>query len=190
MQFILASTNKGKVDELNSLFHSFLNIVIPEKKIEVDETGESFHENALLKARAYYEEFGSATLSDDSGLVVEALPDELGVYSARFAPEYSDYEGKCSQVIEKLKNKETRAAYFVCVLCFYLSEREYYFFEGRLLGEISHEMRGSEGFGYDPIFKPESLNNQTLAENSAWKKLNSHRAKAAEHALKFFTQKA
>ena len=81
---------------------------------------------------------------------------------------------------------EQRKAYFVCNLCFYISEKEVYFFEGRVNGTIGHEQRGNEGFGYDPIFIPDGCSDKYLAEIAEWKMKNSHRARACREALKFF----
>jgi XTP/dITP diphosphohydrolase len=85
-----------------------------------------------------------------------------------------------------MKGVENRKAYFSCILCFWKSPEEIYFFEGRVKGLIAHEARGVDGFGYDPIFIPEEQDFH-LAENSGWKQLNSHRARAAEQALNFLS---
>lgn len=189
MEFILASTNAHKVEELNDLLkESGLNIISASEKLEVVEDGKSFQENALKKAEAYYKQFQKPTLADDSGLVVTALPDILGIYSARFAPELTDYKDKNNRLIEIMDKMETeqREAYFVCYLCFYLSPSEIYFFEGRVHGHIGREIKGSDGFGYDPIFEPLGQNGKSLAQVHEWKMHNSHRAKACKEAVIFF----
>jgi XTP/dITP diphosphohydrolase len=88
------------------------------------------------------------------------------------------------------KTLKTRAAYFACTLCFYISPDEVYFFEGRVHGTIGHELKGGHGFGYDPIFVPERKENDglTLAELPEWKNENSHRARAVQSALSFFKE--
>lgn len=189
MDFILASGNPNKANELNELLkESGVHISAAPKKLEVIEDGVTFQENALKKAKAYYDEFGSPAVADDSGLVVESMPDILGVYSARFAPECSDYEGKNKKLLEMMADKkgEERSAYFVCYLCFYISAEEIYFFEGRVHGEIGHERKGDGGFGYDPVFEPTGQGGQSLAQLHDWKMENSHRAKACKEALIFF----
>ncbi len=189
MEFVLASANKKKVIELNELFKdSKLTVTSPQEKLEVDETGLTFRENAFLKAKAYYDKFQKPALSDDSGLIVEALPDILGVKSARFAPELPEYKDKCKKLIELLKDKDDKSAYFVCYLCFYISDSEIYYFEGRVHGKIAEKLSGDGGFGYDPVFLPEGRDGRSLAEESAWKMTNSHRAKACREALNFFTK--
>lgn len=189
MEFILASTNEHKCIELNELLsEGGLKISPAKSKLEVIEDGLTFQENAYKKAKAYYDEFQVPTVSDDSGLVVPSMPDILGIYSARFAPELSDYKDKNKKLIELMhaKTGEERAAYFVCYLCFYISPSEVYHFEGRVHGEISRELSGSDGFGYDPVFLPEGQDGKSLAEVGAWKMKNSHRAKACLSAVNFF----
>ncbi len=188
--FLLASGNAHKAEEFKELFVGTLSIHPAPKTLDVDESGKTYAENAFLKAKAYYETYKTPALADDSGLNIEALPDILGVQSARFSPELSDYADKCRKVIELLQNKEDRSAYFVCVLCFYLSPDEVYFFEGRVLGKIAFELKGDKGFGYDPIFIPERKEDDglSLAELPEWKNEFSHRAKASQAALQFFKE--
>jgi XTP/dITP diphosphohydrolase len=186
--FILASSNAHKAEEFKELFNGVISVSAAPSAIEVDETGKTFTENAFLKAKAYFDTFKTPALADDSGLVVEALPELLGVHSARFAPELPSYTDKCKKLSDLLEGKDNRKAYFVCVLCFYLSPEEVYFFEGRVSGEIGHKIKGEHGFGYDPIFIPERKENdgKSLAELPEWKNEFSHRAKASQAALHFF----
>lgn len=186
--FILGSSNSGKAKELNELLGKKFEIVSAPEKLDVIEDGETFEANAFIKAKAYYEKFKKPALADDSGLVVPAHPEILGIYSARFAPDEAEYSGKIQKLIEYMNNSKDRVAYFVCVLCFYLSPTEVFFFEGRLNGEIGLEARGDGGFGYDPIFYPEGSEGKSLAELSEWKQKNSHRAKACCEASSFFNQ--
>jgi XTP/dITP diphosphohydrolase len=191
MEFLLASSNPHKAEEFSELFSGTnIQIISAPKKLDVVEDGETFLENALLKARAYYNEFNVATIADDSGLVVQALPNDLGIHSARFAPECENYEKKCTKLISMLDGKSDveKSAYFVCCLCIYLSEDEIFNFEGRVKGHIGDEIKGSDGFGYDPIFVPEGLE-QTLAQVPTWKNENSHRARAVVMAREFFKNK-
>lgn len=193
MEFILASGNSHKVEELNKLFEeSKLSVSASPEKIEVVEDGESFQENAFKKAEGYFKKFKEPVLSDDSGLVVPKLPNILGIHSARFAPELSDYSDKCKKLIELIgsySSNEDRAAYFVCVICAYISPTEVYFFEGRVHGTIATELSGSDGFGYDPIFLPDGQDGKSYAEVIEWKMKNSHRAKACESMDIFFTNR-
>lgn len=190
--FILASGNAHKAEEFKELFRSTLTIHAAPRTLEVDETAKTFVENALLKARAYFETYKVPALADDSGLVIELMPEILGVQSARFAPELSSYSDKCRKLIQIMDEAHLkhRNAHFVCVLCFYVSPDEVYFFEGRVHGVIGHELKGEKGFGYDPIFIPERKEDdgKSLAELSEWKNEFSHRAKASRSALEFFKE--
>jgi XTP/dITP diphosphohydrolase len=190
ISFILASGNPHKAEEFKDLFKDVLTVTAAPHSLEVDETGKTFTENAYLKAKAYYDTFKTPALADDSGLIVEALPDILGVQSARFAPELKNYDDKCRHLLTLLDEtkSENRGAYFTSVLCFYLSPKEVHFFEGRLVGSIGTVLKGSGGFGYDPIFIPErkEQDGKSLAELVEWKNLFSHRARASQAALQFF----
>lgn len=189
MKFILASTNAHKVEELNELFkEASLEILAAPEALEVVEDGQSFHENALIKARAYFEKFKSPTVADDSGLVLSARTDILGIHSARFAPEARDYKEKNAILLEEIKDLtgDKRNAHFVCVLCFFINPEEHFFFEGRVHGKIGDMPRGEKGFGYDPVFYPDGQDDKSLAELIEWKMVNSHRARAVKEAINFF----
>ncbi|EQC51267.1 RdgB/HAM1 family non-canonical purine NTP pyrophosphatase [Bacteriovorax sp. DB6_IX] len=190
-QFLLATGNAHKAEEFAKIFNpEVLKIEAAPEKLDVIEDGLTFNENALLKAKAYYEKFGKPVMADDSGLCVEALPEELGIYSARFGGEGLDNRQRAELLLEKMKGEENRKAYFVCVLCFYLGENEIYFFEGRVDGTVSQEYKGEHGFGYDPVFEPlGDHGGKSLAELPEWKDENSHRAKACFHAEKFFKER-
>ncbi|MCK5883042.1 MAG: non-canonical purine NTP pyrophosphatase [Bacteriovoracaceae bacterium] len=193
MEVLLASGNAHKAEELNELFAgSGIIVSAAPEKLEVVEDGATYEENAFKKAEAYYQKFNRPVVSDDSGLNVVALPDELGIYSARFGGEDLAQEDKNKLLLSKLEGKEgaDRDAYFTCVLCFYLGKDEVFFFEGRVDGEIGLKPLGDGGFGYDPIFMPAKLKGEkSLAEVGNWKKSNSHRACAALSAQKFFTER-
>ncbi len=184
--FVLASSNKHKIEELNHLFKGVVRIEAPEQKIEVVEDGNSFEENALKKAKAYFDKYKKPSVADDSGLVVNALPEELGIYSARFGGEGLNDKDRYELLLKKLENTEDRSAYFVCVLCFYINDAEIYFFQGKLDGEIAQIPIGEEGFGYDPVFLASKAGGKSLAQDPQWKSLNSHRALAVKEAKSFF----
>jgi XTP/dITP diphosphohydrolase len=191
-EFILASGNPHKAEEFKVLFPHSINISSAPEQLEVTEDGLTYTENSLKKAEAYFNKFKKPTLADDSGLTIESMPEILGVQSARFAPEFSSYKDKNLYLLELMKNlkDEDRNAYFTCILCFYLSPLEIFFFEGRVQGKIGYEIRGDKGFGYDPIFIPERSENDglSLAQLPEWKQSFSHRARAAKSALQFFKE--
>ena len=146
--FILASGNSHKSEEFNELFDiEHIGAKAADAKMEVEENGKSFTENALLKAEAYYQRYKKPVFSDDSGLVVSALPGELGIHSARFGGEGLGDAGRTALLLERLNDVKDRDAYFVCVLCFYLNPKEVFFFEGRCSGSISKDIRGEKALG-------------------------------------------
>lgn len=182
MKLIFASHNQNKVLEINSLLkgiaevHSLNDIGIFE---EIPETGITLKENASIKARACYDLTGLHVFADDTGLEVEALNGEPGVFSARYAgPEKLAWKNM-EKLMNELEAHENKKARFVTFISLIINQEEY-FFEGEINGTIIHEMRGSNGFGYDPIFVPEG-ETRTLAEMSSEEKNKiSHRAKALE----------
>lgn len=192
IEFILASGNKHKAEEFSELFDPSVIRVIPaSEKLDVVEDGLSYFENAGKKAEAYYKKFNRPVLSDDSGLNVEALPEELGIHSARFGGEGLSDKDRALLLLEKLEGASSRRAYFSCVLCMYINPEEIFYFEGRMSGTIGHAYRGSTGFGYDPIFIPEEKLEEglTIAELKEWKQLHSHRALASGLAQRFLSQR-
>ncbi len=192
LDLILASGNQHKASEFSLLFDkSIILVKAADKKIEVEESGESYTENAFIKAEAYYNEYKLPVISDDSGLTVDALPDELGIFSARFGgPSLTDQD-RAKLLLAKLagRPKSERTAFFTCMICIYLSPEQVYFFEGRLDGYIGTELKGEAGFGYDPVFLPKGRGESvTLAMIPEWKMINSHRALACHGAQKFFRE--
>lgn len=188
MKLYIATTNAHKKEELAKYFKdTALELQLAPEKLEVVEDGQTFSENAFKKAKAYYDKFKTAVIADDSGLVVSALPNDLGLYSARFGGEGLSDKERAELLLKKMEGVTDRSAYFQCVLCFYLSSSEVYFFEGRLKGEIVHAYQGTGGFGYDPVFRGEGQKEgETLSTNESYKDLNSHRAEASKQARKFF----
>lgn len=189
MQVLLATANKGKVNELKKLLID-LEIEIrslndfPDYR-ETEETGEDFIENALLKARAACSLAGIITLADDSGLEVDALHGAPGVFSARFAGEPKDDERNIEKLLAELQGlpEEERTARFRCCLAIVTPEGREIVTEGTVEGRILEIRRGSGGFGYDPVFYIPELG-KTMAELSMEEKNKlSHRAKAFYEAV-------
>lgn len=191
IELILASGNAHKAEEFSELFNpSILTVKAASKKLDVVEDGLSYFENARLKAEAYYKEFKTPVIADDSGLTVQALPEELGIHSARFGGEGLSDQERAKLLLLKMEGKEDREAYFTCVLCVYLNEKEIFYFEGRMAGLIGFDYRGTSGFGYDPVFIPHDGEGElTVSELPEWKNKNSHRAVASMLAQKFFAQR-
>ncbi|MGA7323181.1 MAG: RdgB/HAM1 family non-canonical purine NTP pyrophosphatase [Rhodomicrobium sp.] len=183
---VIATHNQGKLREFQDLLNPFEINVLSAGELgvpEAVETGETFEENARLKAVITAFAAGHLALADDSGLAVDALDGEPGILSARWAGEPRDFNKAMSLVEEKLQAKgakqpEARTAKFVCALCLANPVGAIQFFTGAVEGHLVWPPRGKRGFGYDPIFVPNGYE-QTFGEmDPAQKHAISHRAKA------------
>jgi XTP/dITP diphosphohydrolase len=183
VKIILATQNQGKLKEFQQLSKGmdFEFIAIPEELQEMpEETGKTFKENAFIKARYVSEYFQMPALADDSGLEVDALNGEPGVYSARYSSSGSDLDN-CKKLLSNMRGiaKESRTARFKCCLLGF-NQGETVVAEGALEGEIAEEFKGEKGFGYDPIFLvPEYKLHLAEMEKEDKNKI-SHRFKAFE----------
>jgi XTP/dITP diphosphohydrolase len=183
MELLFCSSNEKKKVEIQHKIGSefkVLNLNDLGFTGEIEETADSFQGNALIKAQFGFEHYGKPCFSDDSGLEVEALEGEPGVYSARYAGEPKSDERNMDKLLEALIGIEKRNACFKTVIAYIDSKGETYYFEGRIDGVITTEKRGNQGFGYDPIFIPNGYE-KTFAELSLEEKGKiSHRALAVE----------
>lgn len=181
-KILIATKNKGKLNDIKEIFKdldveiiSFLDF---ENSPDVEETGKTFEENAMLKAKACFELYKIPCIGDDSGLVVEQLNGEPGIYSARYAGEKSnDFLNNEKLIKEIQKFPEPHRAKFVCVACYFDGEKIISAY-GEVNGRIITEPRGKNGFGYDPLFIPNGFD-KTFAELSHEEKNKiSHRSMA------------
>jgi len=183
MTFVLASNNSGKLREFAPLFESMGLEVVAQRDFAVpdaEETGLSFIENAILKARHAAHATGRPAIADDSGLVVPALGGAPGIYSARYSGgNDTDNNTKLLSEMSHLRG-EDRAAFYVAVIAVVMSASDPLpiIAEGRWYGNISFELSGTGGFGYDPLFIPESSSCTAAEMSAAEKQTLSHRAKA------------
>ncbi|MBQ9832897.1 MAG: XTP/dITP diphosphatase [Clostridia bacterium] len=186
MKLIIASNNAHKVTEIKAILSPFFNEIVTLKEagidIDVEENGTTFCENAVKKATEILAAvpFADAAISDDSGLMVDALNGAPGVYSARFAGDGHDDEANNRKLVEMLKNvpQDKRTGRFVSAVALARREKDTLTAEGSVEGIILNEGRGENGFGYDPLFYYEPLN-KTFAELTADEKNSlSHRKKA------------
>ncbi|MFD3293966.1 RdgB/HAM1 family non-canonical purine NTP pyrophosphatase [Aquirufa sp. KTFRIE-69F] len=186
----LATQNKHKVEELTALLQdhfSVLDLSSLALTEEIPETGKTLTENSLQKARYIAEKFQVSCLADDSGLEVEALGGDPGVYSARYAGEPKDDQANLQLLLQNLRGNSNRRARFVTVLT-YFAAGTYHSFEGEIQGSIVELPRGTQGFGYDPIFQPE-METRTFAEMTlAEKNKIAHRARALEKFKNFLDE--
>lgn len=192
MKFILATNNLDKIKEFKSKLISVNAEIFTPKDLgisnfEIDETEDTLEGNAFLKALAFYEKTGLISVSDDTGLFVEHLNFQPGVYSARYAGENCSYNDNCNKLLKELENATNRRAYFKTIICFYDGLNAHYL-SGICEGIISNEKRGSQNFGYDPIFIPDGYD-KTFAELDLQEKnLISHRGKALDNLLLFLKE--
>ncbi len=180
-KIVAATKNKNKIREFKEILPDYEIITQEEAGVDIDveETGTTFKENALLKAQAIFEKTKLPALADDSGLVVFALGGEPGVYSARYGGEGLDDRGRLELVLEKMQNveDELRGAQFVCSIAF-VTEEKVYEAEGVCEGVLTREARGENGFGYDPIFFVPEMGKTAAEMTSDEKNSISHRGKA------------
>ena len=189
MELIVASNNAGKIREFRDILTPLGFQVMSQKErgidLEPEETGTSFAENAILKAQAIHEITHGCVISDDSGLEVEALHGEPGIYSARYKGLASEHERRMA-ILEGLKDSDNRKARFVCCVCFTDESGENHLFTGIWNGTIAEEEEGTNGFGYDPIFISEDGNGKTTASLPiSFKETYSHRAKALRQLMEY-----
>ena len=196
MLICAATGNAGKLKEIRRILEAQGHEVKSQKELgitlEPEETGTTFAENALIKAKAICEASGLPTLADDSGLMVEALGGAPGVYSARYCGRHGDDEANNDKLLAALADVEEgkRAAKFVSAVCFYLPESRFVTYLGECPGRVIFERRGTNGFGYDPLFVPDEVGlaegdvrpnteGRTYAQLEAFEKdAISHRGKA------------
>lgn len=190
-KLVIATKNQGKAREvariLEGMEYKIISLADYPDAPDVEETGETFVENAELKARAYAEFTGELTLADDSGLEVDALGGAPGVYSSRFAP--TDAE-RNSRLLDLMKDVEegARTARFRCVIAIAEPGRVVRTCEGTVEGTIPHSPRGSQGFGYDPVFYLPELGRHMAELSQDEKNAISHRGKALEEAKRMLSE--
>jgi XTP/dITP diphosphohydrolase len=187
MKFVFATNNQHKLNELQAILGDHFELLSLEDIgcfEEIPEEQPTLEGNARQKAFYVYEKFGYSCFADDTGLEIEALNSEPGVYSARYAGEAKDPQANMDKVLTKLKNEDNRKARFRTVISLVLDGEEKQF-EGIVEGEIIREKRGDSGFGYDPVFLPVGYN-KTFAEMSlADKNQISHRARAVQNLVEY-----
>jgi XTP/dITP diphosphohydrolase len=187
MKIVFASNNKNKIHEIQSMLPNNIQIVSLESigcLEEIPETAATIEGNAILKANYITQKYGLDCFADDTGLEVESLNGQPGVYSARYAGEQRNADDNVNKLLIELANKPNRNAQFKTVIALNFEGKQY-LFSGIASGEITSEKKGTGGFGYDPIFKPNGYEN-TFAEISLEIKNEiSHRGKATKMLLEF-----
>ena len=186
-KLVLATRNQGKIIEFRRILEALapgeIELVGVDQfpdLVDVDETGSTFEENSLLKARYTCLATGLPAIADDSGLCVDALNGDPGIYSARWAGEHGNDQANLEKVLDQLKDvpDEKRTAHFMCVASLVFPDGREQVAEGRFEGHILHAPVGENGFGYDPIFQPLGLSISSAQMSAEEKDLVSHRGKS------------
>lgn len=189
-KLVFATNNPHKIEEIKQILgDTFLILSLRDLNFEEDipETGFTLKENASQKSHFIFERFGVDCFADDTGLEVDALGGDPGVYSARYAGEKATYDENVEKLLHELKDKKIRSARFKTVISLLLDGKEY-FFEGRVEGTITKSRKGKDGFGYDPVFLPDGFA-ETFAEMSgSLKNKISHRGMAVAKLVDFLKQ--
>jgi len=192
-RLVLATHNAGKLREFSDLLGPLIKEITSSGELglpEPEETGMTFAENAILKAKAAALATGELSLSDDSGLCVTALGGKPGIYSARWAetPKGKNFPAAMERIQNELGDNKDRSATFICVLALYWPDGQFECIEGCIDGSLARTPRGSHGHGYDPLFIPKG-ETRTFAEMPELQKnAISHRGKAARALIERFAQ--
>lgn len=188
MKIVFATNNAHKLEELRQIAGDKYQIVSLADigcDVDIPETGETLTDNALLKARYIHQHYGLSCFADDTGLEVDALDGAPGVHSARYAPgDGHDSAANTRLLLENLRDVNCRKAHFRTVIALILNGEEH-IFEGRVDGEILTEAAGSQGFGYDPVFRPDGWDKSFAEASPQEKNAISHRGRAVRKLFDF-----
>ena len=185
---VFATNNQHQIDEAQDIVKGKLKLISLKEAgvdIDVDETETTFRGNAWLKAQAVWELTGLPCVADDSGLCVEALGGEPGVYSSRYAGEAGNHTKNNEKLLKEMDGKSDRRAFFTTVLCLVGLDDTPLYIEGRVNGVILREIQGSDGFGYDPLFCPNGDNRSFAEMSAAEKNAMSHRGRAFQSLMEY-----
>ena len=194
MKIVFATNNKHKLSEIRDILGNEIEVLSLDEincHADIPETSDTLEGNALQKAHYVYDNYHISCFADDTGLEVDALGGEPGIYSARYAGNNHDSEANMTKLLAKLGDNKNRKARFRTVIALILDGKnvEEKIFEGIVEGSIIKERRGGEGFGYDPIFQPEGYNHTFAELGSDIKNKISHRARATAKLVDELKQK-
>jgi len=190
MELIFASNNEHKVAEIRSKLSSNFTVLSLKDvlgDVDIAETGVTLNENASIKARFVFNQTGKNCFADDTGLEIDALNGEPGVYSARYAGKNCHFQDNMDKVLLGLKGKKNRKARFRTAICLIIEGKEH-FFEGQVNGQILENEQGEKGFGYDPIFRPNGFEQSFAQMSLSLKNEISHRGLAVQKLVEFLTE--
>lgn len=189
-KLVFATNNAHKLEEVSEVVKDTIDILSLNDigcHEDIEETGETLEENALIKARYIKDKYGYDCFGDDTGLSVDALDGAPGVYSARYAGDGHDSKANIRKLLKELDGKDNRKAHFRTVIALIMDGKEY-LFEGKVEGAIITEEKGAAGFGYDPVFMPDGYNNTFAELGSDVKNKISHRALAVKELCRFLNE--
>lgn len=185
---VFATNNQHKIDEAQAIVQGKLHLISLKEAgvdIDVDETETTFRGNALLKAEAVWALTGLPCVADDSGLCVESLEGEPGVYSSRYAGEAGNHNKNNEKLLRVMVGKADRRAFFITVLCLVGFDDTPTYIEGRVNGVILTEIQGRDGFGYDPLFCADGETRSFAEMSAAEKNAMSHRGRAFQSLMEY-----
>ena len=189
LKLVFATNNKHKLEEVQAMLTNFEIVSLADINCfeDIPETANTLEGNAILKANFITEKYGLDCFADDTGLEVEALNNEPGVYSARYAGEDNNAEANMNKLLNNLENNPNRRAQFKTAIALNIQGKQF-IFEGVCKGTILTEKRGNSGFGYDPIFMPDGFDRSFAEMNLAEKGSISHRGKAVEKLVTYLNE--
>ncbi|MDD7306374.1 MAG: RdgB/HAM1 family non-canonical purine NTP pyrophosphatase [Peptoniphilaceae bacterium] len=192
MKVVLATSNKDKIKEIKNLIPKNYQILTTKDlnidNFEVEEDGETLKENAYKKAKALYDRIKEPVIADDTGIFVKSLDNRPGVRAHRYASNNPTYKENRNKMLEELRGKEDRSAYFCTCVCYIDKAGKDHYFEGKIYGQITEKELGAYDFGYDQIFKPES-SDKTFGQMTVDEKNHySHRALALNKFVNYLKE--
>lgn len=188
MELIFATHNQHKAIEIQALMPAGIKIkTLTELNCHerIEESADTLQGNAFIKANYVFEKYGLPCFADDTGLEVEVLNMQPGVYSARYAGEVKNDQANMQKLLQELGQSDNRKAQFRTVICL-MNQAGIHFFEGKVEGSIRHDLSGHHGFGYDPIFEPENLGKTFGEMNLEEKNKYSHRKRAFQQLIDYY----
>lgn len=191
-QIMIATSNAHKVEEFKRMLQPYgyevRSLLDLDEEIDIEENGTTFEENALIKAKTIYDKLHIEVIADDSGLAVNAMHGEPGIYSARFLGRDTSYDVKNQYIIDQVKDAEDKGAQFVCAIAYIDADGHENVFTGVVEGEIYDHIEGGKGFGYDPIFYYPPFKTTLANVSEDQKNEVSHRGKAIQMLLNYMKE--
>ena len=191
-QIMIATSNAHKVEEFKRMLQPYgyevRSLLDLDEEIDIEENGTTFEENALIKAKTIYDKLHIEVIADDSGLAVNAMNGEPGIYSARFLGRDTSYDVKNQYIIDQVKDAQDKGAQFVCAIAYIDADGHENVFTGVVEGEIYDHIEGEKGFGYDPIFYYPPFKTTLANVSEDQKNEVSHRGKAIQMLLNYMKE--